>query len=85
MSDVTLEQVTRLADELSIEDQLSLIEHLTNRLKQIPELTSSPRDLKPQNLRGIWRGHFPQDFDIDSALKDIRHEWEKEWPEVFGE
>jgi hypothetical protein len=80
MSDVTLEQVTRLADELSVEDQLGIIEHLATRLK----LTSSPRGLKPQTLRGIWRGHFPQDFDIDSALKDIRHKWEKEWPEVFG-
>jgi hypothetical protein len=29
--------------------------------------------------------HFLQDFDIDSALKDIRHEWEKEKKECFLE
>ena len=77
MSDANLEQVTRLADQLSFEEKLFLVEHLAHSLRQ------NQQERKPQDLCGIWRGHFPQDFDIDSALKDIRHEWEKEWPQVF--
>lgn len=74
MSEATLEQVTRLADRLSFEEKLFLVEHLAQSLRQ------TQQERKPQDLRGIWRGHFPEDFDIDSTLKDIRHEWEKEWP-----
>jgi len=77
MSGTTLEQVTRLIDELSFEEKLSLVEHLAQSLR----LSQQKRG--PQNLRGIWQGHFPEDFDIDSALEEIRHEWEKEWPQVF--
>lgn len=77
MSESTLKQVTRLADQLSFEEKLVLVEHLAQSLRQ------NQQERKPQDLRGIWSGYFPQDFDIDSALKDIRHEWEKEWPQVF--
>lgn len=31
------------------------------------------------SLRGIWKGKTDEGFDIRSALKEIRHEWEKEW------
>ena len=34
------------------------------------------------NLAGRWQTYFPADFDIDSALQEIRHEWEKEWTEA---
>ncbi len=77
MSEATLQQVTRLADQLSFEEKLFLVEHLAQSLRQ------NQQEHKPKDLRGIWSGRFPQDFDIDSALKDIRHEWEKEWPQVF--
>ncbi len=30
------------------------------------------------NLAGRWQSYFPPDFDIDSALQEIRHEWEEE-------
>jgi len=30
------------------------------------------------NIAGRWKDYFPPDFDIDSALQEIRHEWEKE-------
>jgi hypothetical protein len=32
-------------------------------------------------IAGRWETYFPRDFDIDNALREIRHEWEKEWPE----
>ncbi len=34
------------------------------------------------NLAGRWQAYFPSDFDLDSALHEIRHSWEKEWGEV---
>ena len=34
------------------------------------------------NLAGRWQTYFPPDFDIDSALQEIRHEWEEEWMKV---
>jgi hypothetical protein len=79
MDNITLEQVETLADQLSAEEQGKLIEHLEQRIKQQP----STNGKTPQSLRGIWKGAFPEDFDIDAALYEIRHEWEKEWPEVF--
>jgi len=30
------------------------------------------------SLAGRWQAYFPPDFDIGSALQEIRHEWEKE-------
>ena len=68
MDNITLEQVETLADQLSTEEQ----QPATTNGKQL------------HSLRGIWKGAFPEDFDIDAALYEIRHEWEKDWPEVFG-
>lgn len=80
MAEITLEQVIRMADQLSAQDQRSLAEHLADRLRESAAAQRQPRD-----LHGIWRGYFPDDFDIDAALNEIRHEWEKEWPQVFGQ
>ncbi len=66
MADTSLMYVEQLVDQLSLEEQLRLLEHLAQRLRQ----TVQPR--KPQDLYGIWRDHFPEDFDLDAALKDIR-------------
>lgn len=82
MPEVTLEYVVQLANQLSSEDRLSLISRLEAQLQPAAEEGNAPK--KPQSLRGLWRGKFPDDFDIDAALYEIRHEWEKEWPEVFG-
>jgi hypothetical protein len=32
-----------------------------------------------RSLAGRWQAHFPSDFDVDMALREIRHDWEKEW------
>jgi hypothetical protein len=68
-----LEKVTEMADRLSPSEQLKLVEHLAQRLQK-KTLTAG----KPVNLRGSWKGKFPEDFDVDAALKEIRSEWEKE-------
>ena len=86
MIDMTLEYLTRMAEQLSPEDQLSLIKRLTERIGETrgaapPSPGEAPRT--PLDLYGIWRNHFPEDPDIETVLYEIRHEWEEEWPEVF--
>jgi hypothetical protein len=83
MQEITLEYVEQLAHKLPVEDQLHLIARLERQVNQQP---LAVEDLKqPGSLRGLWAGKFPDDFDIDAALYEIRHEWEKEWPEVFDQ
>lgn len=35
------------------------------------------------SLQGSWAKYFPENFDIDEDLKEIRREWEKEIDEFF--
>lgn len=83
MSQANLHQIKRLADQLSFAEKLSLVEYLAQQLQQPETLTATAHKKKPQDLRGIWRGRFPENLDLDHVLDEIRHEWEKEWPQVF--
>jgi hypothetical protein len=88
MAEITLEQVAQMADQLSPADKRSLVEHLIRQTgpgnaDTTPSVASEP-GTRPQSLRGIWQGYFPDNFDIDAVLNEIRHEWKQEWPEVFG-
>lgn len=74
-SESVLTEIEHLVDDLSPEQQLRLVEYVAGRLR-----TSAVRR-KPRSLRGIWRGRFPGNPDIDAILHEIRHEWEKEWSE----
>ena len=88
MAVIDLEHVTRLADLLSHEEKQSLIEHLTRQVQEPdggPQPEAAQTEKQTDSLRGIWEGQFPEDFDIDAALSEIRHEWEKELDEVSGE
>ncbi len=31
------------------------------------------------SLEGRWRDWFPEDFDLDKTLAEIRHAWQEEW------
>lgn len=73
MSATNFQIIERLIDQLSTEEQISMIEQLARRLHK------TVRPAPPKNLYGIWHDRFPTDFDIDSALKQIRTSWEKEW------
>src|SRR5690349_21055705 len=86
MANTTLEQVLRLAGELSPGDPQTLAAHLTRKLHQTQksgEVKVQEEHRAPQDHYGIWRGRFPDDLDIDGILHELRHEWEAEWPEVF--
>lgn len=73
----TLADVEILAAQLTPADQLILVEHLALRVRQAGFPQRSPK-----SLRGIWKGHVPEDFDIDAALKEIRSEWLEELDEM---
>jgi len=82
MAEITLEYVEELAGQLSLEDLQMLIDRLKNRLLK-DDASDASAGRQPLDLYGAWRGRFPDDIDLDAALYEIRHEWEKEWPEVF--
>jgi hypothetical protein len=64
------EQVDKLLETLNREELLTLIEKITQRLRQV--------ERKPQPLYGIWKGKFPEEADIDDALQEIRSQWHEE-------
>ena len=76
MTETSLKHVEQLVDQLSFEEQLCLVEHLTQRLRQ------KTQQKQPKDLYGIWKDRFPADFDIDAALREIRSEWVKESQEL---
>ncbi|MGH9842496.1 MAG: hypothetical protein ACREEM_27450 [Blastocatellia bacterium] len=80
MSEITLEYVEKLADQLPVEDQRRLGDYLSLKLKN-GSAPNTPVERKPQDLYGIWRDVFPDDLDIEAALYEIRHEWEAELEE----
>jgi hypothetical protein len=81
MDEITLEHVENLVSQLSVEDQRMLTEHLTAKFQNGSAKGEPER--KPQDLYGIWKGAFPEELNLDAALYEIRHEWEKEFEE-FG-
>ena len=40
-----------------------------------------PSKKQPAVLYGAWRDKFPADFDMETALKEIRYSWHNEWDE----
>jgi len=79
MSETALMRIERLLDQLTLEEQIAVVQQLAGRLRQAVQ----PK--QPRDLYGAWRGRFPDDFDLDAALSDIRHEWEREWATKAGQ
>lgn len=70
-----LEHIKQLAGNLTSAEKEILAHYLFEANSNQPSFE------KPQSLRGDWADAFPQDFDVDAELKDIRGEWENEWQE----
>jgi len=68
-----LEHVTILANHLSPTKQLQLVKYLLGRLSQ-----RSLNKKEHVSLRGSWKIDFPEDFNLDQALQEIRDGWKKE-------
>lgn len=73
MSQSQVAQIENLVTDLSFEEQLLLFERLARQLRY-----SIHQVKKPTDLYGTWQDRFPTDFDIDTALSEIRHDWESQ-------
>ena len=80
MSESEFEQARRMAESLSLVDRVALIEELAHSLGRE---SADEQPTRLRSLRGAWRGRFPDDADLDSALHEIRTEWEKELLDVI--
>ncbi|MBI5747557.1 MAG: DUF2281 domain-containing protein [Nitrospinae bacterium] len=40
--------------------------------------------VKPLSLYGIWKGKFPEEFDLDKELYEIRSGWKKNLEDING-
>lgn len=69
-----LEHIKQLSEALSQEEKLGLAAYLSSMENSI--------DRKPRDLRGIWKDGFPEDFDLEGALREIRGEWQKEMEDI---
>jgi hypothetical protein len=69
------EHIKQLAANLTAAEKETLAHYL------IQINGDQPSSETPQSLRGDWADAFPQNHDVDSELKEIRGEWEKEWQE----
>ena len=70
MSSETLVQVERLLYQLSPGEQAILLEKIAHRVR-----LAVSHSFPPQDLYGRWKGKFPQNLDVDGALREIRQEW----------
>jgi hypothetical protein len=72
-----MEEVTALADKLSPSEKIKLVKHLAISLEK-----TTFEKKKPQDLRGIWKGKFPEDFDAEKEIREIRDEWKKKFEDL---
>ena len=71
-----LEQIIQLSENLSTGEKQSLAAYLS--------ANESGPNRRPRDLYGIWKDGFPQDFDIDASLREIRGEWQREVEEIIS-
>jgi hypothetical protein len=68
---MSLSRLLELDEEtakLPVEEQQTLMKRIAERLNN---MTAA----KPRSLRGIWEDKFPEEFDVESALREIRSGW----------
>ncbi|MCS6804810.1 MAG: hypothetical protein RMM98_08850 [Acidobacteriota bacterium] len=75
MSTTVFHQVESLLGQLTREEQLRVIEELARRMRQA-EMR------QPQSLYGILKGQLAEDFDAETALKEIRSQWLQDLQEM---
>lgn len=70
----TLEEVTAVAEKLTPAEKIRLVKHLAQSLKN-----TTLEKKKPLDLYGAWKGKFPEDFDAEKEIREIRDEWKKKF------
>jgi hypothetical protein len=74
VSTPTLNEIERLLDDLSREEQLRLIETIVRRLQR----QGTRAQGAPKSLYGLLKDPALRALDIDAALPEIRAEWKRE-------
>ena len=69
--------MTAIADKLSPVEKIRLVKHLAQSLEN-----AALEKKKPHDLGGIRKGKFPEDFDVDKEIREIRDEWKKKFDEL---
>jgi hypothetical protein len=72
---VTLDDVLKLAKQLSTLDKIRLIEQITPQLKR--DLATTPSQPR-KSLRGIWKGVDISDEDIAEVKAEISNNFPRE-------
>lgn len=73
----TLEEVTAFAEKLTPAEKIRLVKRLAQSLEN-----TALEKKKPQDLHGIWKGKFPDDFDAEKEIREIRDEWKKKFDDL---
>lgn len=68
-------QIQPLLQSLSREDKVRLLDQLTKELQPHTPMQRT-------EVKGIWANVAPADFDLDAALKEIRHQWQEDLAEM---
>ena len=66
-----LEHIKQLSHSLTPKQRKELAKYLEKP-------NGKPVRKKPVSLQDSWKIDLPEDFDLDSALREIRDEWKKE-------
>lgn len=73
---ITVQDIETLVAQLSLNDQLVLMEHLAQNIRQNTEKKT------PSDICGLWKKKLPEDFDLDATLREIRNAWKEDFPEL---
>ena len=76
MNSILAKKIDFLLGRMSEEEQLELISYIASNLKP------SRKRRHPLDLKGFLVGKVDPNFDIDSAVKEMREEWLKELEEL---
>ena len=63
-----------------------LLERILTLLQQakVDAVEQSTISRAPRDLSGIWADAFPDDFDIDAVLNDVRSGWQNDLDDMVG-
>lgn len=73
----TLEEIATMAEKLTPTEKIKLVKHLAISLEKAPF-----ENKKPQDLRGIWQGKFPESVDVEKEIREIRNDWKKKFDDL---
>ena len=73
----TLEEVAIMADKLTPTEKIKLVKYLAISLEN-----AQLEKKKPQSLYGAWKGKFPEDFDAEKEIREIRDEWKNKFEDL---